>query len=696
MRRRKEFQNDFSAGVLAEEYDQIGEELGKRALRKGLNVALMNSGGARRRPGSWRIAALAGEGVLLTFDHATGIEHLLFTTGKVYVLDEDGAAITNLTGPWTLPDLDVMQIEPGEDGVDIACQSFWPQVMKRAEDGTWSISAKTFATGIGNGIRQPYFRFAPLGATLQPSGVTGAITITLSDPMLTAAWNGIRIRYLGQEIEIDTVTTPTTASATVIQPLFPTITVNVANGSVFAVGEVVQGDDTDIRGLVTGVAGNALTVVLLEGYSQFSATEDLVGPKGVSAISSLGAASPAAVAVWDEAMIGPHRGYPGAVTRHRKRLIYGAFPKAGSYLAGSAIDRPDDFDVGSGEDNQAFIETLGDDENAKIRHLLSAEQLLVLTDRSCYYVPESEQVPLTPTTIDFKWISDDGASLARPVLSAEGAIFIGVSKRLHAISPTGNVRASWRINDLSDVGYHLLTNPVELAICSSLGNDDPQAQNRPERYVFIRNSDGTMAVLLYKRGSEIIGIVPWARRANDQWRSIYVYQTSVYVVAYAGGSWQLEQLDPDLTMDGEVDYATNNTVYNGKTCHVAIDGHVFGTGLVSGGVHATGAAGALRTIGFDFPLELEPMPPLSKWIGHEIRRISAWVYFRRRGNVRVAGVLKSAYQGGDDFGIAPTLRTGSEREFSLGWGEGNSIPVTQLEGEGAPMEIGSYTFEVVS
>lgn len=701
MRKRKDIRNNFSAGELAEEYDQVDEELGKQALRSGLNCALINSGGARRRPGSVVKDDVAGESIFVVFDFDDGVEFLVFTNGKVYILDEDGAELDDLVGPWVTADLDVMQVELGADGVDIACQSFWPQVMTRAEDGTWSIADKEFASGIGDGIRQPYFRYAAPGVTLQPSGLTGSITIEFSEDILTADWVDIRVRYLNQEIEIDSIIDAQNANATVIQPLFPTINVTVASGAGFQVGEAVQGSTTEVRGLVTNVVGNVITVVMLEGYDYFdhSATpENLVGPNTSSLITtgSIAATTPAAVTVWDEAMIGAHRGYPGAVTRHRKRLGYANFPKAGSFVAFSAIDRPDDFDVGTGEDNDAFIEGLGDDENAKIRHLASAEQLLVLTDRSCYYVPESEQVPLTPTTVDFKWISDDGASLARPVLSAEGAIFIGESKRLYAVAPTGNVRASWRVLDLSDLGYHLLTDPVELAICSTLGGVDTTVQNRPERYVFIRNSDGTMAVMLYRRASEIVGFVPWVRNGSDIWRSIFVFQQAIYTISRCRGLWQLEQLDPERTMDGEVDYAAAETRYNGQTVHVAVGGHVFGSGLVTAGVNAAGDPGADRTMGADFEVEFEPMPPLSKWIGHEIRRVSAWVYFRRRGSVRVAGVLKSAFRGGDDFGIAPTPRTGSERGTPLGWGEGNSVSVTQPVGEGAPMEIGSYTFEVVS
>lgn len=451
---------------------------------------------------------------------------------------------------------------------------------------------------------------------------------------------------------------------------------------------------------MTGISGATLAVVMLEGYENFDAStpEDLLGPRFKSAIVTSVGTTPAATAIWDEAMMGAHRGYPGVTATHRKRKMFAGFPHpaAINFLAGSAIDRPADFDTGTGEDNEAFIEGVGDDKAAIIRHLASTEQLLVLTNRAAYYVPESEQVPLTPTTVDFKLIAEIGASVCHPVASNEGVIFIGTTRRAYAISPTGNVRASWRIVDLAALGYHLLTNPVELAVSQALGGMDEETQVRPERYIYARNSDGTLAVLTYKTGADTIGITPWERGGEDIWRSLAVRENSIFCIARLAGAWQLEQSDPTRTMDGEVDYSALNVTYNGATMHVALDGHVMDSGLVTAGIVAGVDPGAGRTQGVDFELELRPMPPLSKYIGKEIRRISAYVYFRNRGSVRVNGVLKSAYMGGDDLGIAPTLRSGNVKEFLLGWREGNSVTVSQPAGEGAPMEVGSVTFEIVS
>lgn len=190
-------------------------------------------------------------------------------------------------------------------------------------------------------------------------------------------------------------------------------------------------------------------------------------------------------------------------------------------------------------------------------------------------------------------------------------------------------------------------------------------------------------------------MTPWERRSGDSWRSLAVWENAVYAVASVAGAWQLERFDPAVTMDGDAGYAAPQALYNGRSVQVAVGGHVFATAAVASGLAGAIDVGAERSIGADFEVQLEPMPPLSQYIGHEVRRVSAWVYFRRRGNVRINGILKSAFRAGDDFAAAPAPRTGSEKEYLLGWKEGKSVTVSQALGEGAPLEVGSVTFDVV-
>ncbi len=149
------------------------------------------------------------------------------------------------------------------------------------------------------------------------------------------------------EITVTGYTSTTVATGTVIGSLYRTYTVNVASSTGFLVGQEVQGEDSQVTGVVADVpSGSSLTIQLVDGYTAFDVAEDLIGPTAKSAISSLTpAGTPAATTEWDEALIGVERGYPGAAALHRNRLMLGDFPSAQNVMAASATGDITDFNT---------------------------------------------------------------------------------------------------------------------------------------------------------------------------------------------------------------------------------------------------------------------------------------------------------------------------------------------------------------
>jgi len=354
MRKRNDYRNDFSLGQISEEFTNAPEEVLRSALKTGQNLALLSSGSVARRPGSIRLAAATNSRAVL-FKIEGGFERLHFTADGVSVLDEAGALLQILAGPWSADDVDIMQISAADGRLDIASNSFWPQTMLRLEDGSWIIGDFGFAYAEDGGAYQPYFRYADGGITMEVSSYTGSATIEFSEDILTEDWEGIRVRYLTREIEIDEVTSASTANVTIIQTLYPTITVTIASSIGFSAGELVQGDTSGLSGIVSQVVdGTHMRVLMRNSYSTFADAEPLIGPRAKTTVTSTTTYGlPAITSIWDEAMMGPHRGYPASVTRHRGRLLFGGFPKAGPYLAASVVRRVDSFDLGTGTDADA-------------------------------------------------------------------------------------------------------------------------------------------------------------------------------------------------------------------------------------------------------------------------------------------------------------------------------------------------------
>src|SRR5690606_21572671 len=140
--------------------------------------------------------------------------------------------------------------------------------------------------------------------------------------------------------------------------------------------------------------------------------------------------------------------------------------------------------VGVG-DSDAIFELMGDTRSGVLRHVISAEQLVLGTARGIYYVPESETNPIRPTSFSVNQIGPDGLSPCKPVLISEGIVGIEIGGCLViGIVPSGDVRRSWRTSDLALLTSHLIGSPLALAYVSG-GETDP------ERYDYMANADGT-------------------------------------------------------------------------------------------------------------------------------------------------------------------------------------------------------------
>ena len=302
MRRARDQRDRFAAGELQSNYLNRYDDISQQGLKRGRNVVILNSGTAVRRPGSAQLAAQAALRIHSFDGILSDVHDLYFYDQRVEIRDKDGALVQNVTSaPWATADIETMQLTEVEDSIVIASASFFPQVL--SYDGTnWSLANMTFFTGIGGSVRQPYYRYADRGVTIQPSGTSGSITITASASVFTSDHVGTRIRYLGKEIEITAFTSGTQVTGTVTGSLYPTYSVVVASGAGFSVGQLVEGEDSQVRGVVSAVAGNTLTVLMTEGYDNFDATtpEDLIGPESKSTISTSTATTAAATLQWDE------------------------------------------------------------------------------------------------------------------------------------------------------------------------------------------------------------------------------------------------------------------------------------------------------------------------------------------------------------------------------------------------------------
>lgn len=703
---RQDTQVTFETGEVGPEH-VMRADLGVRAksLKRARNVRILVSGALEARPGTERVATAAGDGIVSAMVVQDTAYVLLLTNGRldVYAMATRTLVQSVTTGcAWTLAmiadDDTPLTVEPYDNEARVFHPTLATLLITRSTAGVWSVAADSAPAGIGGSLRQGYYRYAERGVSLTPSGTTGSIALTASAAYFNASHVGLRMRLAGREVEITGYTSPTIATATVIQQLYPTITLPVTSSTGFEVGEIVEGRDTQAKGEVTAVGGATLTL-LMQSFTAFfyDATATPTGEQvmGRNATTRVTAAQSnttnAAVLEFDEQAGSAYRGYAATGAVHRNRLWKARLPEIPFGLQASAIGDLQDFQVGIG-DEDAIFEVLADTRAGVLRHVISAEQLLIGTARGVYYVPESEANPIRPTSFSVNQIGPDGLSPCRPVLISEGVVAVeNGGGAILGIFPTGDVRRSWKVGDISLLSSHLIGSPRSLAYVSG-------GENETERYVYAANADGTMPVCYYSESAEIFGWTQW--ETDGVCRSLCAYKGETWGVfsrSHGGTTvYSLEAFDADRYMDACLDVAEGalqgaattetidgpdgeiaaTSIYRcaalaGATCSLMMGESYVGEVVLDadGDFGVPDMDGAIQ-LGRNFVPEVETWHPMEaedqrarRRKQRIIRAICRWA----GRYMAINGDVLPVYRGGDDTGDAPPLREEEIGKPMFGW-----------------------------
>lgn len=707
MARREIFSNSLSAGEIAPEYlSRTDMAVRKEAAKTLVNVNVLAGGGARRRGGTRDLVDLGADTRLMSIGIGSNAKLLAFSAGHMKIMNLDGTLIQDVSGaPWALGDLRVMQVAIETTVIVVSCNSFWPQVLTNV-NGTWSIAAFAFAAGNSGAVRQPYFRFpGNAGVTLSPSAYTGSVTVVASASIFTATHVGTRFRYAGVELLITAFTDSTHVTATVQGSLYPTITASVATSSIFLIGQEVSGLNSNTKGVVAAIPDSThVTVQLTGGYSYFDWTsstvsEKIVSPTGVTAQGSTApvlVGTPAPSIQWDEAVFSVARGYPNSCGLHRTRLLFGDFPAEPNLFCGSSVGDITNFDVGTGLDTNAIVELIGRNSSVGIRHFGSTEQLLLFTQSGAQYVPEQIGAPLSPTNFDLLKIGPESAATPVPVLVAEGMLFVeDRSGRVLGTIPTGNVRRTWVVSDLSELAFHMMGTPVEIVLMAALSASD--------RKLIVVKSDGTLAVMSYRRNDTVSAWQRW--QTVGSWRSAVFTGGALYLAAartIAGvTTYRLEVQDETVLGDGVVSIPSLSTAIPrlaGQTVSVWSGNSYLGDFSMGGGGLLVGVSDSYSavSVGFDTQITVELVPPIDDTMGlrNKLRIPRVDVEAISSGAFKVNGYDPSGFASTVGVGGAVTLQSGVRRFRTLGRSQTRTATITQ--DHAAPFEARSISMEVTS
>jgi hypothetical protein len=698
MARSANLQTNFSAGALAPELiarqDTEQYQNGAKTLDE---FRCLIGGGVTRRPGSWREADLPGSSRAEPFIVNQTTKYVLnFGDGRMdaYAMNVTTGALTaagSVSGAlWTGSIWREMDVVQSANTMFLTHNSMRTQVLTRTGASTWTVGNFSFFTGPAARPEQPYLKLAAAAVTLQPSALTGSITLSLggtSTSYFGASRVGEYIRYESRACLMTAVAGDgLSCTATVLETLPDTEDLTVASTAKFAVGEVVEGSVTSAKGVVTTITDSTHMTVVLNGENliAFTTADTLTGPNATTTISAVAAASTkAAVTDWDEQLFGAN-GYPSCVELHRNRLLFGGHTAAPDYLIGSTLNNLYNFNVGTGADGDGIMESIGDAQASSIVQLHSGEQLIVLTDHGPYYVPESKTSPFVPSSLAFYSFGSPWPTTATAkARSFDGGVLFVSQSLIVKARPTGDLSRQWDADD--DVGVlasHLIDNPTRMAVVSNFAGG-------PERYAVFINADGSLAVLQLVEVQKIRNITPW--NTNGIYTSVcgidkYLYCTTERSVA-GNTRYYLERFDQNITLDLATEYTTEvlmdagiPTIYGSTPVNVVAGQYHLGVWPFS----LTTTPAGPYVVGLKFDPALETLPPVvtsqeGTRSGDYMRIYEALVDVQSSGRFAADGYALAAYQVTDDVDAAPNELDGAQRFQFLGWQRNPTISITQAD-----------------
>jgi hypothetical protein len=553
-------QFDFSSGEFDPEVKRDGV-VAKTGGRQCFNFRILNSKVLSNRAGRSLLFVQGGRTEEVLVAPGTIYRLCFGGDGSLVIRDHSGAVVASqpaATYAWrtaTLQQICWDKVKIGAAQIDVIICFPGQEMQVASFSGTaWTFPAFSFQLdGVGVPLF-PYFRIAAPGITMQPSDISGSVTVTFSAPVLLPAHVGAIFRYavfnsVGRRLQITAVTSPTVGTATwlevgIISQLL-NLTTPVSSG--FNVGDVVNGQSTGVTSVVTEVipTGQIVVQILNSIESGYQVGEVVTGPNQQATTSAVTNQSPQPITVWDEQLCSNARGWPQSVFADQDRLGFCNFPGVPTAIAWSSEGLPYDFNVGPNP-TDAMVEVAPF--NSQVLFVVPGPESseFVFCDRAIFYIAISATNPLKPGSVGFQVVSNDGtAAFVQPRAVQEVIIYVDSALvSVRSIVATGAFNRPYETRALSDLHTHLIKSPIAIAVPSaSIGF--------PERYGFILNSDGTVAVFKYQQQAGqlqgTIGWTPWSGRGTVQF--IGALGGNVLFSSTYGGVSVVETMDVTRYLD---------------------------------------------------------------------------------------------------------------------------------------------------
>jgi hypothetical protein len=563
------------------------------------NLIVQGDGGLRSRVGTEHLYTFSDITYSNSYLMQSKLVHFTFSDDEQYVisiengqvrcffLDDTGAlglgvgvhlveTITQDTSSNPLPFshnyLHEYTVTQSGDVMFICHPLFMPRMLVRTALDAFEITPYSFDVRADNKvIYQPYSTFQNTDMTLDPSGVTGTITLTTSGPYwdttgtqtggnyLSSLHIGTVIRYDQSEVEITSVQSSTQATGTVVDTLVARLTIlnpiRTIDGSTtieithlghgFSGGESVTiSDASAVGGINASQINGTRTVTSIIDEDTYTVVAGAAANTSEDGGGYVKVSSHAATRNWDEQSFSAKRGYPAAVTFHEDRLVFGGTIQEPDALWFSKIGKYFNFDFGKAQDDDAInLRAATGDINA-IRYLVSNRDLQVFTDSAELYVPTYLNQAITPTNVQIRKQTPYGCNYVSPHPFDGATLFIQSAGKVVREYLYTDSEDAYTSTPVSTIAPHLINEPIELAVVNA-GLDSYDS------YAAFVNSDGVMSLFNSNRAERRAS---WVRVTlnNGYFLSAVAIQERLFANIYLNGEIHLVEFGDRVGLDNYV------------------------------------------------------------------------------------------------------------------------------------------------
>lgn len=404
---------------------------------------------------------------ILPFERSDTDNYVVVLTDGLATIVKDSAVVAHVPTDYASADLADIDAAQSADTMVITHEDYPARRLVREAETNWQLYDIAFTT-------VPQFDFDDASSPA-PTSEVQEITFTniIEGNTFQLELNGARsgaIAFAGD----DATTAENIRRA--IQKLysvgFSGVSVDAESGDVFTV--TLAEESADAYDLIIG------TVLTGADNATIEVTRTTPG-------------SPRREPVWSST-----RGYPRTVTFHEGRLWFGGTRSLLQAYFGSVVNDPFDFETGEGLDDDAVFGLMNTAQLNAITAVKSGRFLHLFTTGGEFRFVAS---PITPADVPRNQ-TEYGTARIRPV-SVDGSIlYVQRTRKVLRDFLFRYEEDSYSSVPLSVLASHLLTGVVDVAAWQGSDEDDAN-------YVFLVNSDGTIAVYNTLRSQEIAAFTEW-------------------------------------------------------------------------------------------------------------------------------------------------------------------------------------------